>query len=99
MTFVLQLVSLVLLLLWLALLGRALLSFVFAFAREWRPKGFVLVLVEAVFTATDWLIKPIRRVVPPLTLGQMRFDLAFIIAFFTVYLLQIAVQALAASLG
>jgi len=83
-------------LLWLYLLlliGRLVFDWVQFFAREWRPKGAVLVLAEVVYTATDPPLRALRRVIPPLTLGQVRLDLGFIILFFAV---TIAAQVVAA---
>ena len=46
-----------------------------------RPRGIVLVLAEAVYSVTDPPLRAVRRVVPALTLGNVRIDLAFIILF------------------
>jgi YggT family protein len=58
---------------------RLVLDWVQVFAREWRPKGVVLVVAEVTYTVTDPPLKAVRRVVPPLTLGSVRLDLAFLI--------------------
>jgi YggT family protein len=39
----------------------------------------VLVLAEAVYTVTDPPLKALRRVIPPLSLGSVRLDLAFLV--------------------
>ena len=44
------------------------------FARQWRPKGFGLVLAEFAYTVTDPPVKAVRRVVPPLRLGGAVLD-------------------------
>ncbi|WP_296667069.1 YggT family protein [Demequina sp.] len=77
----------VLFLFMLMLLARVVISLVMAFARDWRPTGAALVAVEGVLTVTDPPIKAVRRVVPPLSLGQVRIDLAFIIVFLSVSML------------
>ena len=46
-----------------------------------------LVLAEAVYSATDAPLKALRRAVPPLRLGQVQLDLAFMILFFVTFLL------------
>jgi YggT family protein len=61
------------------LLGRLVLDWVQAFARDWRPRGFLLVVAEAIYTVTDPPLKALRRVIPPLTLGSVRLDLAFLV--------------------
>ena len=61
------------------LLGRLVLDWVQAFARDWRPRGALLVVAEAVYTITDPPLKALRRLIPPLTLGAVRLDLAFLV--------------------
>lgn len=61
------------------LIARLVLDWIQLFAREWRPKGPVLVVAEFVYTLTDPPLKAIRKVVPPLRLGGIALDLAFII--------------------
>ena len=57
------------------------------FARDWRPRGVLLVLLEVVYSITDPPITLIRRYVPPLRLGAIQLDLAFIIVLISVFLL------------
>ena len=64
------------------LLGRLVLDWVQAFARDWRPRGPLLVVAEFVYTITDPPLKALRRVIPPLTLGTLRLDLAFLVLMF-----------------
>ncbi len=61
------------------LLGRLVLDWVQAFARDWRPKGAILVVAEFVYTVTDPPLKALRKVIPPLSLGSIRLDLAFLV--------------------
>lgn len=65
------------------LFARMILGFVMVFSRDWRPTGIAVVLAESVFTVTDPPIKALRKVVPPLALGQVRLDMAFLIVFIT----------------
>ncbi|GAA4716755.1 YggT family protein [Pedococcus ginsenosidimutans] len=64
------------------LIGRLVLDWVQVFARDWRPRGALLVVAEAIYTVTDPPLKALRRLVPPLQLGSLRLDLAFLILFF-----------------
>ena len=57
------------------------------FARDWRPRGILLVLLEVVYSITDPPILLVRRYVPPLRLGAVQLDLAFIIVLISVFLL------------
>jgi YggT family protein len=78
-------------LLWLFLLfliGRLIFDWVQFFARDWRPRA------EAVYTVTDPPLRFLRRLIPPLRLGQVQLDLAFIVLFFGVSLLSSIVGSL-----
>jgi YggT family protein len=61
------------------LLVRVVFDWVQIFAREWRPRGVVLVAAEAVYTVTDPPLRALRRLIPPLTLGAIRIDMAFLV--------------------
>ncbi|WP_062301416.1 YggT family protein [Demequina subtropica] len=87
MVVILSALQFVLFLFMLALFARIIISFVMVFAHDWRPAGAALVAVEGVLTVTDPPIKAVRRVVPPLSLGQVRIDLAFLIVFIAVSIL------------
>ncbi len=71
----------------LCLVVRLVLDWVQFFARDWRPRGVLLVIAEGVYTITDPPLRLLRRVIPPLTLGQFRLDLAFLVLFIAVSLL------------
>ncbi len=67
------------------LIARFVFDYVFLFAREYRPTGVVLVLVEAIYTVTDPPLKLLRRFIPPLRLGQVALDLSMLVLFFITY--------------
>lgn len=66
---------------------RFVVDWVQVFARSWTPTGFLLVLLELVYSATDPPIKALRRVIPPLRIGTVAIDLSFIIVMVAAYLL------------
>ena len=72
---------------WLLLIGRIIVEFIRTFAREWKPSGFVVVVLEAIFTVTDPPVKLLRRLIPPLNLGGVRLDLSIMVLLFIVYFL------------
>ena len=77
------------------LVGTMILSWVRAFARDWRPTGFVLVLAEVILTLTDPPLKFLRRFIPPLRIGMVSLDLSFMVLFIGVLiLLEVAVPHL-----
>ncbi|PRY56067.1 YggT family protein [Knoellia remsis] len=82
--------SLLALVVWLYLLvvfGRLILDWVRMFARDWRPRGVMLVIAEAVYTLTDPPLNALRRVIPPLRLGGVAIDLAFMVLVIALYVL------------
>lgn len=66
---------------------RFVVDWVQVFARSWQPRGFLLVLLEGVYSATDPPIKALRRVIPPLRLGSIALDLSFLIVLLGAYIL------------
>ena len=71
----------------LLLIGRLIFEWVQVFAREWRPRGPVLVVAEGIYTATDPPLKALRRVIPPLRLGNVGIDLSFLVLMLGISLL------------
>ena len=69
------------------LIGRLILDWIQVFARDWRPRGVMLVIAEAIYSVTDPPLKALRRILPPLTIGQVQIDLAFIVIFLITSLL------------
>jgi YggT family protein len=84
---------------WLLLLGRLVVELVRSFAREWRPTGITVVIIEAVFTATDPPIKLLRRLIPPIPLGPVRLDLSLMIVMIVVIIGMRIAQGAANSSG
>jgi YggT family protein len=82
-----QVVYLLLLLFFLLLLARVVLSLVQVLAHDYRPTGFMLVVFEAVYTAPAPPLRPLQRLIPPVRLGQVQFDLAFTVLFLAVWIL------------
>lgn len=52
-----------------ALTVRIVLDVTQSFVRHWRPTGAALMLASGVYGATDPLLRPVRRAVPPVNLG------------------------------
>jgi YggT family protein len=77
----------VLWLFFILLIARLVLDYVQMFARSWRPSGFALVIAEVVYTVTDPPIRALRRVIPPLRLGQVTLDLSFLVLIIAVQIL------------
>lgn len=94
-SFVLSLLALACSLYLLVLIGRLVFSWVQVFSRDWRPKGFVLVIAELVYSLTDPPLKFLARVIPPLRIGNVALDIGFMILFFAVGMLAQILNGLA----
>ena len=67
---------------------RLIFEYVFLLARGFRPTGAVAILLEIIYTATDPPLKLLRRVLPPLRIGGISIDLAFLVLFILVAILR-----------
>jgi YggT family protein len=79
------------------LFARLIIGWIQVFARDWRPSGPIVIALEVVYSATDPPLNALRRVIPPLTLGQFRLDLGFMILFFVTIIVYNVLSGLAAS--
>lgn len=79
MLLIAQILRLVVLAFFLLLLVRLVLDWVQFFVRDWRPTGPVLVVAEATYTVTDPPLRFLRRLLPPLAIGNVRLDVAFLV--------------------
>ena len=87
MPYVFTLLYIVVLVFFIVLIGRLVLDWIQVFARDWRPRGPVLIVAEGIYSATDPPLLALRRLLPPLRIGQIQLDLAFIVMFFIVTIL------------
>ncbi|MBK6763621.1 MAG: YggT family protein [Micrococcales bacterium] len=61
-------------------------------ARDWQPKGVVLIIAEIIYTLTDPPLRLLRRIIPPIRFGGIALDVAFLVLFIGLQIL-IAVVA------
>ena len=71
----------------LFLIFRLIMEYVFLLARSYRPTGLVAMALELAYSVTDPPLKALRRVLPPLRIGQVSLDLGFIVLFIVVRIL------------
>ena len=90
-------ISTILLVFLILLFARFVVDWVMVLARSWRPSGLVAAGLEVVYATTDPPLKAIRKVIPPLNLGSIRLDLAFMVLLIAVYILRGIVDSLALS--
>ena len=72
----------------LVMIGRLVFDYVQIFARSWTPSGFLLLLVETIYSQTDPPLNFFRRFIPPLRIGSISLDLSFLVV---IILIQIAI--------
>jgi YggT family protein len=85
---VLGILSLVLLLVQFLLIARAVLDWTAAIAGPSAVGSVRSRLSGGVFAVTEPILAPVRRIVPPVRLGGVAIDLAFIVVFLAVVLLR-----------
>ena len=90
-----NILSSVLLVFLVLLFARFVVDWVMVLARSWRPSGLVAAGLEVVYATTDPPLKAIRKVIPPLNLGSIRLDLAFMVLLIAVYILRSITSGLA----
>ncbi len=84
MSIVFEILAFLLLLYMLVLVARLVFDWIQVFARSWRPTGVVLVLANVIYALTDPPLRFLRRLIPPLRIGQISIDLGFLILFIAV---------------
>lgn len=67
-----------------ALIIRIVFNITESYARNWRPKGIMLMLAMATYTITDPPLRWLNRKIPPLNLGGIALDMGFVIVFLAV---------------
>lgn len=73
---------------------RLIFDWVQVFARDWRPRGALLVVLEICYSITDPPLRMLRRVLPALRIGSISLDMAWIALFFSVVILHAVVGSL-----
>lgn len=90
---VLEIVYLALLVFVFAMWGRLIFDFIQAFARSWRPRGPILVVVSFIYTVTDKPLRFVRRFIKPISFGAIALDFGWTVvmlaAIFAMYLVRI----------
>ena len=71
----------------ITLLARFVLSAVLQYGRRWQPGRGAAAGLEAVWTVTDPPLKALRRVIPPLRIGNVSFDLASLVLLVILFVL------------
>jgi YggT family protein len=87
LSIVFQIIYLLLYVFFLTLLARFVLGAVLQYGRRWQPGRGASAALETVWTVTDPPLKALRRVIPPLRIGNVSLDLAFIVLLVILFVL------------
>jgi YggT family protein len=74
-----KILGLALFIFWLLLIARVVVEFIRSFSRDWQPRGATVVILEIILSLTDPPVKLLRRLIPQLTIGAVRFDLSIMV--------------------
>lgn len=91
---VMQIVHIALYVFLMTVIARFIMSFVLTRGRRWRPGRGSAAALETVWSVTDPPLKALRRVIPPLRLGTVSFDLSAIVLLVILILLMFLVERL-----
>lgn len=89
-------IGLALLIFYLLVIARLIVETTRSFARSWRPAGVAAVSLEVVYVVTDPPMKLLRRLIPPLRMGGMSFDMSVLVLLIAIWVLRLIVASLAA---
>jgi len=78
-----------------AMIGRLIFELIRSTNPSWRPKGLLIVVAEICYTATDWLVKGIRRFIPTLRVGMLGLDFGWTIGMVLIFVAQNLLRVLA----
>lgn len=65
----------------LILIARIVIEMIQSFSRNFQPPRWFIMVAEPLFVITDPPVKALRRVIPPLRLGNVALDLSVIVLF------------------
>jgi len=79
LSIVFQVLYLVLYVFFVTLLARFVLGAVLQYGRRWQPGRGAAAAMESVWSVTDPPLKALKRVIPPLRIGNVSVDLASLV--------------------
>jgi len=65
----------------LVLIARIVIEMIQSFSRNFQPPRWFIYIAEPLFVITDPPVKALRRVIPPLRLGNVSLDMSVIVLF------------------
>ena len=96
MTLLVHLIGFALFTFWLLLIARVVVELIRSFSRDWHPRGLTVVILEIILSVTDPPVNLLRRLIPQLTVGAVRFDLSIMVLLLVAFIgMQLAFGAAA----
>lgn len=77
----------------LILIARIVIEMIQSFSRNFQPPRWFILIAEPLFVITDPPVKALRRVIPPLRLGNVALDLSVIVLFIILSILTAVVYS------
>lgn len=87
LSIVFQVLYLIVYVFFLTLLARFVLGAVLQYGRRWQPRRGAAAALESVWSVTDPPLKALRRVIPPLRIGNVSLDLASLVLLVILFVL------------
>lgn len=87
LSILLQILYILVYLFLLTVLARFVLGAVLQYGRRWQPGRGASAALESVWSVTDPPLKALRRVIPPLRIGTVSFDLASLVLLVILFVL------------
>ncbi|MEZ2188790.1 YggT family protein [Corynebacterium sp. CCM 9204] len=76
------------------LILRIIVEMIHSFSRNFRPPRWFAYLAEPLFVVTDPPVKALRRVIPPLRMGNVALDMSIIVLFLLLSLARVVLYTL-----
>lgn len=83
----------------LILIARIVVEMIQSFSRNFQPPRWFIYIAEPLFVITDPPVKALRRVIPPLRLGNVSLDMSVIVLFIILSLLRVVVVQVFSNAG
>lgn len=77
------------------LIFRIIIEMIGSFSRDFRSPRWFSLMSEPLFVVTDPPVKALRRLIPPLRMGNIGLDMSVLVLFFALQLVQILLSAMA----
>ncbi|PRQ11158.1 hypothetical protein C1Y63_07860 [Corynebacterium sp. 13CS0277] len=73
-------------------LGRIIIEMIASFSRDFRPPAWFATISEVLFVLTDPPLRALRRLIPPVRLGNVGLDMGVLALFLLIMVAQFIIQ-------